>query len=360
MIFLYSILEQRYTLDDDKTKDVMSVTRNMKQWVEDMIAAPQKKPMPILSFPCVQLMGVTVQQLCTNADLQAEGMKRIADRVESCAAVSFMDLSVEAEAFGAQIRFTDDEIPTVVGSIVTDEEEAIALEIPEVGDGRTGLFLEAMKKAMELITDRPVFAGTIGPYSLGGRLLDVSEAMILCYEEPDMVHTVVEKTTAFLIEYIKAYKALGCNGVVMAEPLTGMLSPNLAEEFSAPYVKQIVDAVQSDDFIVIYHNCGDNVAFMADSIVGCNAAAYHFGNACELGRMLPHIPETALVMGNVDPAGQICNGTAESVRAATHAVMEQCGHAPNFVLSSGCDIPPHSPWENIDSFFKAAEDFYTI
>ena len=334
--------------------------RNMKQWVEEMIAAPTQKPMPILSFPCVQLMGVTVQQLCTDADLQAEGMKLIADRVDSCAAVSFMDLSVEAEAFGSQIRFTDDEIPTVVGSLVTDEEEADALKIPKVGDGRTGLFLAAMEKAMERITDRPVFAGTIGPYSLAGRLLDVSEAMILCYEEPDMVHTVMEKTTAFLIDYINAYKALGANGVVMAEPLTGMLSPSLAEEFSAPYVKKIVDAVQSEDFIVIYHNCGDNVEFMADSILSCNAAAYHFGNACNLAAMLTHVPETALIMGNVDPAGQICNGTPDSVRAATLEVLRQCGGARNFVLSSGCDIPPHAPWENIDSFFGAAKEFYGI
>ena len=334
------------------------MTENMKQWVQDMIAAPRKKPMPILSFPCVQLMDVTVQQLCTSADLQAEGMKLIANRVDSCAAVSFMDLSVEAEAFGSEIRFADDEIPTVVGSIVTDEDEAEALKIPVVGDGRTGLFLEAMEKAMKLITDRPVFAGTIGPYSLAGRLLDVSEAMILCYEEPDMVHTIMEKTTAFLIDYSNAYKALGANGVVMAEPLTGMLSPNLAEEFSAPYVKRIVDAVQSDDFIVIYHNCGDNVAFMADSIVSCNAAAYHFGNACELAEMLPRVPEAALIMGNVDPAGQICNGTVDSVRAATLEVLRRCGHAPNFILSSGCDIPPHAPWENIDGFFGAAKEFY--
>lgn len=123
----------------------------------------------------------------------------------------------------------------------------------------------------------------IGPYSLAGRLLDVSEAMVLCYEEPDMVHAVMEKTTAFLIDYCKAYKAAGANGVVMAEPLTGMLSPNLAEEFSHPYVERIVDAVQDDSFAVIYHNCGNNVVLMADAIFGLGAMGYHFGNAIRAG-----------------------------------------------------------------------------
>ena len=270
--------------------------RDMKQWVADTIAAPVKKPMPVLSFPAVQLMGITVRDLISSSEHQAQGMQLVAQRVDSAAAVSLMDLSVEAECFGSEIRVSDDEVPTVIGSIVTDEDEADALAVPEVGAGRTGLYIEAISKAAQAITDRPVFAGVIGPYSLAGRLLDVSEAMVLCYEEPDMVHAVMEKTTAFLIDYCKAYKAAGANGVVMAEPLTGMLSPNLAEEFSHPYVERIVDAVQDDSFAVIYHNCGNNVVLMADAIFGLGAMGYHFGNAIRLADMLPHAPADRLVL----------------------------------------------------------------
>ena len=332
--------------------------RNMKQWVAETIAAPVKQATPVLSFPAVQLMGITVRDLISSSDLQAKGMKMVADKVASGASVSLMDLSVEAECFGSEIRVSDDEVPTVVGAIVTDEDEADALEVPAVGVCRTGIYIDAIAKASEMITDRPVFAGVIGPFSLAGRLMDVGEAMAYCYEEPDMVHTVLEKTTAFLIEYCNAYKAAGANGVVMAEPLAGMLSPNLAEEFSHPYVKQIVDAVQTDEFALIYHNCGDNVALMTDGIYGIGAMGYHFGNACRLADMIPSAPADVLVMGNVDPAGQINQGTPESVREATVKVMEECCHAPNFVISTGCDIPPMSPWANIEAFFSAAEEFY--
>ena len=48
--------------------------------------------------------------------------------------------------------------------------------------------------------------------------MDVSEIMILCYEEPDMVHTVMEKVTDFLIAYCRAYEQAGANGVMIAEP----------------------------------------------------------------------------------------------------------------------------------------------
>ena len=332
--------------------------RNMKQWVQEMIAADHKKAMPVLSFPSVQLMGITVRELISSAESQAKGMKLIADRVDASASVSLMDLSVEAEAFGATIRFSDNEVPTVTGAIVTDEDEAEAMQIPPVGAVRTGIYIDAIRKAVELITDRPVFAGVVGPFSLAGRLLDVSEIMVLCYEDPDMVHAVMRKTTRFLIDYVNAYKAAGANGIVMAEPLTGLLSPALAEEFSAPYVRQIVEVVQDEHFIVVYHNCGNNVLLMADILTACGASVYHFGNAVHLADMIPHIPADCLVMGNVDPAGQICNGTPESVKAATRQIMSECCHAPNFCISSGCDIPPQSPWANIDAFFEAVEEFY--
>lgn len=333
--------------------------RDMKTWLEELKAAPVKKAMPVLSFPAIQLMDVSVRELISDSSLQAQGMALVAQRVDSAASVSLMDLSVEAECFGAQIRVSDEEVPTVVGQVVSTEEEAEALAIPEVGACRTGLYIDAIKKAAGLITDRPVFAGVIGPFSLAARLLDVTEVMIDCYEEPDMVHIVLEKVTQFLCAYCQAYKEAGANGVVLAEPVAGLLSPALAEEFSGPYVKRIVDAVQDDSFLLIYHNCGGSTIQQIDSILATGSAAYHFGNAIDMAEMMTHIPAGTVAMGNVDPAGEFRNGTPESIRAATLAVMEACCKYPNFVISSGCDIPPLSRWENIDAFFAAVREYYS-
>lgn len=331
---------------------------NMKKWIEDVKAAPVKKAMPVLSFPSIQLMDIGVKELIFDSSKQAEGMKLIADRTNASASVSMMDLSVEAEAFGSEILITDDEVPSVIGCIADTEEKAMALKVPAVGDGRTGLYIEAIKKACELIDDRPVFAGVIGPFSLAGRLMDVSEAMIYCYDEPEMVHTVLEKVTTFIIDYINGYKAVGANGVVIAEPLAGLLTPALNEEFSVAYMKKIIDAVQSDDFIVIYHNCGGGTPHMIDEIVTMNAAAYHFGNAIDMVEMVQNFPRDFLVMGNIDPASQFRNGTPESIRKETTELLEALKDYPNFVISSGCDIPPLSSWDNIDAFFSAVDDFY--
>lgn len=329
---------------------------NMRTWLASL--HNDKKPFPILSFPAVSLLRCSVRELISSSENQARGMALVAERCDSAASVSLMDLSVEAECFGATVRFSDDEVPTVTGRLVEDEDGAAELQVPEVGAARSGIYVDAIRRAKELITDRPVFAGMIGPFSLGARLLDVSEIMIDCYDDPDMVHTVLEKATEFLMNYAKAYKDAGADGIVMAEPVAGLLSPALEEEFSAPYVKQIVDALQDDNFLVIYHNCGDNVLRMTDSLLSIGAAAYHFGNSIDLADMLEKFPSDVPVMGNVDPAGVLKMGDPATVREETLKILGKCASYENFTLSSGCDIPHATPWENLDAFFAAAKEFY--
>lgn len=339
------------------TQDWM-ITMNMRAWLEAQVDSPAKRPMPVLSFPSVGLLGVSVMDLISDSSRQAEGMVRIAQRCDTAASLSMMDLSVEAECFGSVIRFSDEDVPTVIGGIVNTPEEALALAVPSVGSGRTGVYIEAIREAKASISDRPVLCGVIGPFSLAGRLMDVTQAMIYCYDDPDMVHNVLDKATRFLTDYIIGYRDAGADGVVIAEPLAGLLSPGLAQEFSAAYVKNIVDAVQTDDFIVIYHNCGGSTIQTIDSILSTGASAYHFGNAIRMVDMLPLIPTGIPVFGNVDPAGMFCNGTPESIREETLSILKECAPYPNFIISSGCDIPPRTPWANIDAFFAAVKDFY--
>ena len=325
-------------------------------WIDRLPAL--HKPMPILSFPSASLMGVSVYTLTHDATWQTEGIVKIAATTDAAAAVTMMDLSVEAEAFGCHLHTSENEVPTVVGALVTDEDQANDLKIPQVGDARTGLYIEAAKNAKARITDRPVLAGVIGPFSLAGRLMDVTEALANCICDPDFVHAVMRKTTPFLIEYAKAYKTAGLDGMVMAEPLSGLLSPALEEEFAAPYVKEMIHAVQDEHFAVIYHNCGPNTPKMTESLASLGAAAYHFGDAVELADLLDLMPTDRPVMGNISPAGQFLGGTPESMTEAVNDLLGKCADRPNFLLSSGCDIPPASSWDNIRAFFQASADFY--
>ena len=267
-----------------------------------------------------------------------------------------MDLTTEAEAFGAEIAFSDEAVPAVVGHMLTDAKSINDLQVPSLSAGRIPQYLKANLLAARAIKDRPVFAGCIGPFSLAGRLYDMSGIMMLIYENPDAAHTLLAKCTQFIEKYCEALKLTGANGVLMAEPAAGLLSNEDCKTFSSAYVKYIVNKVQDEHFIVILHNCG-NTGHCTEAMVETGAAAYHFGNKCRMEEVIKEVPPTALAMGNLDPVSLFKDGTPAQMREATLDLLEKMREHPNFVLSSGCDTPPHTPIENINAFFEALNEW---
>lgn len=328
----------------------------MKKWIDSLMAAPKRVAVPIMTHPGIEYIGRTVREAVTDGEVHFEAIRALAERYPSAASTVIMDLTVEAEAFGAKILIPEHEIPTVTERLVSDAASVEALEVPSLDKGRVPEFLKANRLSAEHITDRPVLAGCIGPFSLAGRLYDMSEIMVAIYIEPEVIMALLDKCTAFLIDYCKALKAMGVAGVVMAEPAAGLLSDEDHMMYATPYVKQIVDAVQDDDFTVILHNCG-NMGQCTHAMVECGARALHFGNLVDIPQALQEVPEEMLVMGNLDPVNVMQQATPEAVAAATTDLLEKTAGAKNFVLSTGCDLPPEVPEANIQAFFEALEKF---
>jgi uroporphyrinogen decarboxylase len=334
--------------------------RNMKQWQGQLIEMQQKKPFPILSYPAIQKMKVSLKELLQDGGQMARAIEIVAENLDSMAAVGFMDLSVEAEAFGCAVTYFEGEVPTVKGILVTDRADGEKLSVAKVGQGRTGEFIKGIELAAQNIHNRPIFAGMIGPFSLTGRLVDVNKAMVYCKKNPELLELILQKVTSFLISYAKAYKSVGAHGIFIAEPLAGLISPSLAQRFSEPYIKSIVDQVQDEEFLVYYHNCGPAAGKMVESLKTTGCSAFHFGNAVDLSSAVGVIPEPMLVMGNLDPASIFVKGTPESVKEATFQLIQRYGLVKNFVPSSGCDIPHSAPWENIEAFFEGVKKSYEL
>lgn len=328
---------------------------NTKSYLQK--TAARNNALPLLSFPAVQKLNVTVRELLLSSELQARAIACVAENTDCAAAVSLMDLSVEAEAFGAEICFSENEVPFVSGRLVSDRDGVDALVVPTVGASRTGICVEAVKKAKALVTDRPVLAGVIGPFSLAGRLLGVTEIMYACFDDPAMTKSAVNKASRFIISYCEAFKDAGADGVVLAEPMAGLLNPSMAKEFSCLDVKRIIDAVQTDCFSVVYHNCGKSASAALPELFEMGAAAYHFGNSVDMADILSKSPADVLCLGNIDPASLFANGTPDMMRAETLSLLDRCAKYPNFLLSSGCDIPASVSWDNINAFFDALAEW---
>jgi uroporphyrinogen decarboxylase len=325
----------------------------MRRLSATALAARPRLVLPVLTFPGAVLAGVTVRQMVTSPDAQFGAVRALHERYRLPVVLSAMDLSAESEAFGCTVQFSDEEIPTVTGRRVVDRAGADALIVPEPGAGRTGVFLETVRR-LTTLPERPfVLGGLVGPFSLAARIYGVSEALGLTLEDPELAHLLVGKAARFLVAYARAFKAAGADGLLMAEPTAGLLSPRALGEFSSSYVKSIVEAVDDAGFTVVLHNCAARLIHLP-KVLASGARAYHFGAPMDLPAALSQVPTTTLICGNLDPSRVFVQSTPAEVTAATRALLATTSAHPNHVLSSGCDIPPRTPVANLDAFFAAA------
>lgn len=317
-----------------------------------VLSSPRRLGLPIAVYPGLALTGASVRDVVTNPQAQFEAQAALHRRYQTPFVLSAMDLSAEAEALGCTLHLADGEIPSVVGRLVTNLEEARKLSLPKPGDGRTGVYLETVKRLRALPAKPLVFGGCIGPFSLAARLVGVSEVMELTLNDPDLVHLVLEKSTAFLTAYGRAFKGAGADGLIMAEPAAGLLSPRGMSQFSSAYIKQIAAALDDGRFAHVLHNCAAKLLHLP-TILETGLSTFHFGAPMDLVAALGKVSPDVVLCGNLDPAGVFCQLAPAEVTARAQALCSATAAHRNYVLSSGCDLPPLAPLASLDAFYAA-------
>ncbi len=303
----------------------------------------------------LEMMHASVRQVVSEAQVQTEAVLAMHEHFHTELMMTAMDLSAEVETFGSQIRMSDDEIPAVIGRLVTTKEQAEALQVPPAGELRT---LVHLKTAENLAASKKtaVMGGCIGPFSLAGRLFGVSEALEATMLQPELMQILLEKATQYLIDHILAFREVGADGVIMAEPAAGLLSPRGMTKFASPYIKRIVEATQTPDFTIILHNCGAKLVHLPKALES-GVEVHHFSSPMDIIAALQQVGDQIILSGNLDPVSVFFSGTEKEVEQNTLELMEAVRPYKNFIISSGCDIPPGTPIRNLEVFYSTVANF---
>jgi uroporphyrinogen decarboxylase len=332
-----------------------SINMNSKIY-DSMQTSNERLAIPISTYVGRQMTGSSVFEIVCNADAQAEAVLALHDRYHTKVLLTAMDLSVEAECFGCEIRAAENEIPTVVGRRAATRADIEALGIPGIGEGRTGVYLEAASRLISHRPEIPVLGSMIGPFSLAGRFFGVSETLELTLADPGLLMELLEKTTEFLLGYAKAYRSVGAAGVVMAEPTAGLLSPRALGRFSSAYIRRIIEACNEENFILILHNCGAKLVHLT-AVLESGAEICHFGAPMDIVTALEKVGPDVILAGNLDPVGVFLNSTPAEIEDCVKDLLGRTRTCPNFIISSGCDLPPQTPLENLDAFYAVVNTY---
>ena len=108
----------------------------MNNWVKKIINEKERQALLFITHPGIEATGHTVREAVTNGEIHYQAIKNVMDTYDTSASTVIMDLTVEAEAFGANILMPEHENPNVIGRLVSDLDSVQQLQIPSLDAAR--------------------------------------------------------------------------------------------------------------------------------------------------------------------------------------------------------------------------------
>ncbi len=259
-------------------------------------------------------------------------------------------------AFGCNVRFLEtgplaDPLPLTLNC----RQDLDRLPLP---DPRKAERLAATLDIIRGLSDYgagniPVLGLFEGPLTTACRIFEADVIMRMIYKNPALLEALLDRVTAFLIDFSRALIDSGATVIFMPEPTASaaMIAPATFRKFVLPRLQKITAHLQVPCML---HICGDTAPVL-DAIGQAGADVVSLDQCMRLAQSRSTIPH-AVLGGNVDPIASLLNGGPEQTAADTLNCLRTAGTS-RFVLMSGCGVPPGAPRENVAAMVETAKAF---
>lgn len=307
--------------------------------------------LPLMGVNGVKLTDTTLKQNLTDGNTQLKTLRALRDKFQPDGMCMLMDLTVEAEAMGLPVEMGENESPHVSGHDIKTMEDLEAVKKAWTGNGgRMDMYVDVVRN-MAADNKGLTIPYVSGPFTLAGEMMGVNELTMNTILDPDLVKAFLPFTVQVISDYTKRLFEAGADMVCMLEPTAMMISPDQFEEYSLTPFREIQENVDNQPMIL--HICG-NTSHLIEKMGTSGAAGLSLDWQIDMVDAVRKIPEDVLLIGNLDPVQVFLQGSPESVKADTTALMEKMAPYKNFVLSAGCDLPLETPEENLAAFMDVS------
>ena len=191
-------------------------------------------------------------------------------------------------------------------------------------------------------------------------LMSMEEFMMAMITSPDECHELLHKIAAYAKRVFERYMELGADGINFSEDLGSqrglMISPEMVREFLIPEYEYCFSSVIAAGKIVNFHSCGCVESIVGDlADIGVTMLNPIQARANDLNKIKQSSMGKMALKGGVDTA-LLLNGKPEQIRPEVIRVMEILKPSGGYMCAPDQHIPGAPP-ENMDMFWKTAEEF---
>ncbi|RLI55579.1 MAG: hypothetical protein DRO93_11860 [Candidatus Thorarchaeota archaeon] len=310
---------------------------------------------PIVGLFACSVTGIPVHSVLTDADQQAQALLRCLREFSYDGVFTVMDLTLEAEALGAETRFPTDAFPYVSQHPLSDPTQIVELDPLDVDGTRLNVFVDTTAAlAREVGESHLVSSYVIGPFTLAGHLLGISRLLEAVMETPDSVRAALSRCVDIIEPYVGALVAAGAHNIVILEPSASnsIISPHHFREFSRPFLERQVEQIHHAGAMATVHICGRTGKIIKD-MCETGADALSIDSAVDLHEAKSVAHGQCALIGNIDTS-LLLEGTPDDVRHAAREAINEASDGGGYVLSSGCDLPIETPVQNLRALLMSA------
>ena len=300
--------------------------------------------------------------LCTNPQLACEVTLQPLDRYALDAAILFSDILTVPDAMGLGLYFEEGEGPRFKKTVRTQADiDALPVVNPQQD---LSYVIDAVKLIRRELNGRVPLIGFSGsPWTLatymieGGSSREFKFAKGLLYEQPQLMHQLLDKLAQSVAAYLNAQINAGAQAVQIFDTWGGSLSHSAYEEFSLRYMQQIIRQLipERDGRVVpvILFTKGGGQWLEKIARSGCHAAGLDW--TTDLGDARRRVDNKIALQGNMDPA--VLRSSPAAIRAEVQRILSSFGAGTGHVFNLGHGITPDVAPENACVFIDAVHEF---
>lgn len=309
-----------------------------------------------------KLIGKRPSEVCRDADLLYEGMKRELAVYDPDMLVAGIDVyNVEAEALGAKVVYFEDsdDVPGIVEPLISSPVEARRLRVPDAERaGRMPLYLEAAEAIQREHGEEMIIRGAVsGPFSMASMLLGAERLLLAAVEAPEQARELVEFCARVTVEFGRAFVRRGVEPILFDSRATPQLvSPRVFRNLVLPvYRDHVIGELRGAGARYIPLIIGGKTSGVLEDLIATGATQLLCDEVGSLGAFREKCGQAGVAFrANVD-ARLVHRGPAEAVRRQALEILESCRDQPGFLL--GCGVVVYeTPPEHVLAIREAIEE----
>lgn len=284
--------------------------------------------------------------LCHDPELACEVTLQPLDRFPLDAAILFSDILTVPDAMGLGLSFGNAEEGPRFERPIRGPADVAELCVPDP-EIELGYVLDAVRLVRRELGGRVPLIGFAGsPWTLatymveGGTSKDYARVKGLLYEQPTLMHRLLEITADAVTVYLNAQVNAGAQALMLFDTWGGILAADRYREFSLRYMEHVLDGVtreaQGRRVPVILFTKGGGQWLEAVADTGCDAIGLDWTTS--IGEARTRVGNRVALQGNLDPA--VLYASPARIRSEVAAVLAQFGNGSGHVFNLGHGMQP--------------------